>query len=319
MDKQFPRVFLITLNWNGKEWLEDCLRSALALDYPDFEVVMVDNGSTDGSVEFVRENFPSVQVVETGSNLGYARGFNAGLEFAAARGAEYFLIMNNDTVIDPGALRALVETALHQERAGFVTGKVYFYDHPDTLQTVGKNEDPITWNGSHIGWGERDVGQYDTVEEHAFLDDVMTLVDRRLYDEVGGYNPQFFLQCEEFDWQVRAKKKGWKLHYTPGAKLWHKVSMSMGGMDNPVGRYFDTRSFIVVMARHAGWRKFARYYVHDGYGTVRWFLGGLRRLDWSILKPRLARLLGFVAGTLWLIHRRPCTEVPPIIRGLRSL
>ena len=316
-DRDFPKVFVITLNWNGKEWLEDCLSSILAMDYPDFEVVMVDNGSTDGSVQFVREKFPSVHLVETGSNLGYARGFNAGLEFAASRGAEYFLIMNNDTVIDRGALKALVETALTQERAGFVTGKIYFHNHPDTLQTVGKNENPITWNGKHIGWGEKDTGQYETVEERAFIDDVITLVDRRLYDEVGGYDPQFFLQCEEFDWQVRAKEKGWKFYYTPMAKLWHRVSMSMGGMGNPIGRYFDIRSAMVVMARHAGLKRFIRYYVYIGYGTLRWFLGGVLRMDWSILKPRLAMLLGFIAGTLWLIHRRPATGVPHIIRLLK--
>ncbi|MCI0475380.1 MAG: glycosyltransferase, partial [Anaerolineales bacterium] len=103
-----PRVFVVTLNWNGKKWLEDCFTSVLALDYENFQVVMADNGSTDGSVEFVRQKFPAVQIVETGGNLGYARGLNVGLEYAAARGAEFFLIMNNDTVIDREALGALV-------------------------------------------------------------------------------------------------------------------------------------------------------------------------------------------------------------------
>ena len=104
-----PKVFAITLNWNGKKWLNDCLSSVLAMDYPNFEVVAVDNGSTDGSVDFIREKFHEVQVVETGRNLGYALGFNAGLQHAAAQGAEYFLIMNNDTVIDSQTLSALVK------------------------------------------------------------------------------------------------------------------------------------------------------------------------------------------------------------------
>ena len=234
-DNTFPKVFVITLNWNGKKWLDDCLRSIVAMDYPNFEVIMVDNGSTDGSVEFVRDRFPKMHVVETGKNLGYARGFNAGLEYAAQRGAEHFLIMNNDTVIDPGALSALVETAQNYPRAGFVTGKVYFYDQPDTLQTVGKKEDRIRWNGDHIGWVEKDMGQYERVEERIFLDDVMTLVPRRLYDEVGGYDPQFFLQAEEFDWQARAKKRGWKFYYTPKSMIWHRVSMSMGGPGTRLG------------------------------------------------------------------------------------
>lgn len=311
-----PKVFVLTLNWNGKKWLGDCLSSILAMDYPNFEVVMVDNGSTDGSVEFVRQNFPAVHVAETGSNLGYARGFNAGLEYAAVRDAAYFLIMNNDTVIDRGALSALVETAQTCERAGFVSGKIYFYDQPDILQTVGKREDPIVWNGDHIGWMEEDIGQYETVEERAFLDDVMTLVNRRLYDEVGGYDSQFFLQSEEFDWQARAKKQGWKFYYTPEAKLWHRVSMSMGGFGSPIGRYFDVRSKMVVMARYAGVGQFARYYVWTGFRVLNSFARGLLQLNWPRLKPRLAMLLGFFAGTFWLIHRRPSTGVPPLIRWL---
>ncbi len=277
---------------------------------------MVDNGSTDGSVQFVHENFLSVHVVETGSNLGYARGFNAGLEFAAQNGAEYFLIMNNDTVIDHNALSALVDIAQTRPSAGFITGKVYFYDQPEILQTIGKKEDPIVWSGHHIGWMEKDTGQYESVEERVFIDDVMTLVNRRLYDEVGGYDPQFFLQSEEFDWQARAKMKGWKFYYTPRAKLWHRVSMSMGGFGNPIGRYFDIRSQMVVIARHRSLNQFIRYYICTGFQVLNSFIRGLLRFNWVRLKPRLAMLLGFIAGTFWLIHRQPATKVPVIIRNL---
>jgi GT2 family glycosyltransferase len=314
-----PKVFVITLNWNGKKWLEDCLASVLAMDYPNFEVVMVDNGSTDESVAFVRQKFPSVHVVENGKNLGYARGFNAGLEYAAKRGTEYFMIMNNDTVIDRAALSALVETAHAFRKAGFVTGKIYFYDRPETFQSVGKKEDPIVWGGDHIGWGEKDVGQYETSEERVFLDDVMTLVDRRLYDEVGGYDPQFFLQAEEFDWQARAKQKGWKFYYTPKAKLWHRVSMSMGGGGSPIGRYFDVRSTMVVMARYFRLWRFLRYYIYTLYKVTDNLFRGLAQLDGDKIKPRLAMWLGFWAGTLWLIHRQPATRVPPLILRLANL
>jgi GT2 family glycosyltransferase len=311
-----PKVFVVTLNWNGKKWLGDCLSSILAMDYPNFEVVVVDNGSTDGSVEFVHEQFPQIHVVELGSNLGYARGFNAGLEYAAKSGAEYFLIMNNDTVIDRGALSALVETASKYDRAGFVTGKVYLYDHPSMLQSVGKEEDPIVWSGNLIGFMEEDKGQYDEVAERIFIDDVFTLVSRSLYDEVGGYDPQYYLQAEEFDWQVRARKKGWKFYYTPYAKVWHRVSMSMGGIGNSVGRYFDTRSCMVVMARHAKFFKFTKYYFYTGYKVTNSLLRGLAQLDMSKIRPRLAMWLGFVTGTFWLVHRRPSTRVPWFINKL---
>ena len=311
-----PKVFVVTLNWNGLKWLPDCLDSVLKMDYPNFEVIVADNGSTDGSQALVRENFPNVHLVENGANLGYARGFNSGLAYAAKHGADYFLIMNNDTVIDHGALSALVETAQVQEQAGFVSGKVYFYDRPDTFQTVGKKEDPIVWNGDHIGWMAKDIGQFETVAERVFLDDVMTLVDRRLYDQVGGYDDQFFLQAEEFDWQARAKADGWKFYYTPKARLWHRVSMSMGGAGSPIGRYFDTRSRMVVMARYLSPRRFLRFYVQTLFQVTDGLLRGLAQLNSRKIKPRLAMWLGFWAGTLWLVHRQPATGVPPLIRVL---
>lgn len=312
-----PKVAVITLNWNGERWLGDCLSSVLAMDYPNFELVVVDNGSTDRSVELIRENYPQVSIVEMSSNLGYARGFNAGLEYAAAHGAEYFLIMNNDTVIDKTALSALMAIAQSQPKAGFITGKIYYFDHPDILQTVGKKEDHVRWNGDHIGIGEKDIGQYETVEERIFLDDVMTLVSRKMYDILGSYNPQFFLQCEEFDWQARAKKKGWRFYYTPKAKLWHRVSMSMGGEGNPIGRYFDIRSHMVAMAQNAGIRRFLRYYFWTGFKVTGSFFKGLLQFNRVKIIPRLARWLGFVGGTFWLIHRRPATGVPRIIQWIR--
>ncbi len=316
MSNRAPKVIVITLNWNGKKWLADCLDAVQTLDYPNYEVVLVDNGSTDDSVATVKSRYPAIHVIETGSNLGYSRGFNAGMAFAATLGAEYFLIMNNDTVIDPMALAALVETAQTQERAGFVTGKIYFHDTPHTLQTVGKKEDPILWNGNHIGWGEEDAGQYDQPAERAFVDDVMVLVNRRVYDELGGYDVQYYLQGEGFDWQVRAKKKGWKTYYTPNAKLWHKVSQSMGGFGNPIGRYFDTRSRMVVMARHAPLHRFLLFYLHTGWKTTDSLLRGIVQRKPEKIKPRLARWLGFISGTFWLIHRQPATKVPACIQHL---
>jgi GT2 family glycosyltransferase len=311
-----PRVFVLILSYNGKRWLEECLPSVLNMHYPNFEVVVIDNGSTDGTMEYLQNEFPEVQTVVIHPNVGYACGFNAGLEYAAERGAEYFLVMNNDTVIDRGALTALVETAMTKDRAGFITGKVYFYDHPEILQTVGKQEDRIVWNGKEIGWWEKDVGQYETTTERVFADDVFTLVSRKMYDEVGGYDPAFFLQCEEWDWQIRAKKKDWRIYYTPYAKLWHRVSATTGGLGSPTIGYFLYRNRIVVIAKHGGTNRLVRYLVFEGVEVLNRFLRGLIQLNWRKLKPRLARLLGFLAGTWWLVRRQPSTRVPWLIQRL---
>ena len=309
-------VFVLILSYNGKHLLEECLPSVLGMDYPNFEVVVIDNGSSDTTQEFLRGVYPQVQTVVISPNVGYARGFNAGLEYAAERGAEYFLIMNNDTVIDRGALSALTETAIANDRAGFVSGKVLFFDCPDVLQTVGKCEHPILWNGGEIGWGEKDIGQYECVSERIFADDVYTLVNRNVYDEIGGYDAEFFLQCEEWDWQLRAKKLGWRIYYTPSAKLWHRGGATTGGLGSPISRYFLNRNWIVVMAKHADRSRFVRYYIWEGWRVLIRFLIGLAQLNCAKSKPRLAHLLGFLAGTWWLVQRRPSTGVPWLIRRM---
>ncbi|MBI5351473.1 MAG: glycosyltransferase family 2 protein [Chloroflexi bacterium] len=311
-----PKVFVLVLSYNGKQWLKDCLPSVVAMDYANFETVVIDNGSTDDTQNFLRETFPQMHVVTLQPNRGYAGGFDAGLEYAAQHGAEYFLVMNNDTVIDSHALTALVETAQLQERAGFVTGKVYFYDRRDVFQSVGKKDDPITWIGHHIGYEEKDVGQYDKVNERIFVDDIYTLVSRRMYDEIGGYDPQFYLQCEEFDWQLRAKKANWKIYYTPDAKLWHRGSASTGGLGSPIVNFFLERSRMIVFAKHASALRYIRYTVWSAFRAAYRLIWAMLQMDSFKIKARAARILGIAAGVFWLISHRPATGIPWVIQKL---
>ena len=142
--------------------------------------------------------------------------------------ARLIVVTNNDVKADCRVISELVAVAETDEKIGFVTGKVYYADQPDILQTVGKREDPILWNGGHIGNGEKDVGQYEQAAERIFADDIYMLVRRSVYEQVGGYDSVFAFQAEEFDWQARAKKHGFKIFYAPRAKIWHKVSMTIG-------------------------------------------------------------------------------------------
>lgn len=247
---QNPKVIVITLNWNGKNLLDDCISSYLANDYPNFELVVIDNGSSDGSEEYVNERYPEVTTIQTGRNLGYSAGFNVGLQYAFEDlKADYALVTNNDVFVDSKIISSLVQTAELDESIGFTIGKVYFYDKPEYFQTVGKKGDPIKWNGGHIGANEKDVGQFEQIEERTFCDDIYWLVKRELYDKTGGYDTTFFLQAEDFDWQVRAKKLGYKIVYTPNAKLWHKESVTLG-KSSPIKLYYDSRNPLIVVFKH---------------------------------------------------------------------
>jgi GT2 family glycosyltransferase len=150
-------IIVLILSYNGKELLYDSITSYLENDYDNFSVVVIDNGSTDGTMEFVNRNWPSVKVLRTDINLKYSGGFNLGIEYAFKEmDADYVLITNNDVKVDKHAISALFETANSDPKIGFTTGKVYYYDQPEIFQTVGKFENPIRWNGDHIGAGEKD-------------------------------------------------------------------------------------------------------------------------------------------------------------------
>ena len=254
-----PKVIILTLNYNGKHLLDDCIESYLANDYPSFELVVIDNGSRDGSLDYVSKKFPQVLLISNANNLGYSGGFNVGLKYAfEEKKADYVLITNNDVKADIRVISELVKVALTDEKIGFVTGKVYYFEQPEILQSVGKEEDPIRWNGDHLGGREKDTGQYNEISERPFIDDIFTLVSSRLYSETGGYDTTFFLQGEEYDWQARAKKLDYKLFYTPYAKIWHKESMTLG-KTSPLKAYYDARNPLIVIMKHRSVKFYRKY------------------------------------------------------------
>jgi len=291
------KVIVLILSYNGKQLLEDSISSYLLNDFPNFEVVAIDNGSNDGTKEWVEKNYPDVFVLRTEKNLGYSGGFNLGLEYAFnTKNADYVLITNNDVKADSKVITELVKVAETDPMIGFVTGKVYYYDRPDILQTVGKFEDPIRWNGEHIGNKEVDGGQYDQIAERVFADDIFMLVSRKLYEETGGYETTFRFQAEEFDWQARAKESGYKIYYTPYAKIWHKESMTIGKW-SPFKAFYDARNPMLVILKHKSPDYFRRYFWYHFRKSI--FKGSL--LSLKQLKPRIAFALwrGFLSGLIW--------------------
>jgi hypothetical protein len=176
---------------------------------------------------------------------------------------------------------------------GFVTGKVYFYDQPDTLQTVGKEYSDLVWNGKHIGGMERDDGRFDQISERCFVDDIFTLVRKSVFDDVGAYETTFFLQCEEWDWQARAKEKGYKIYYTPHAKIWHKDSMTIGKW-SPTKAYYDARNPGIVIMKYKDFEFFKRYFwFHTKNcfkGFIRHFIKGQPVISFALLRGYFSML-----------------------------
>jgi GT2 family glycosyltransferase len=301
---ELPRVSVITLNWNGKDDTIDCIASLQKLTYPNYDIVVVDNGSTDGSVSALRAQYPNITIIENGRNLGYAEGFNEGLRYAYASCADYLLILNNDTIVDPSVLTALIRVAETDRKIGFVSGKVYFQAQPNMLETVGRYNHPLLIAGQLVGLEEIDRGQYDQLKEYDFLDDVFLLVRRETFAETGGYDPNFFLYYEETDWCIRVRKAGYKLVYTPEAKIWHKHSRSSGGERSTTWMYYMTRNQIVFLRRNASNGAFARAMGHLA-------ISGLNKVARCVKHRRFdmigAYFRGLGSGLLWVLGygRRP--------------
>ena len=296
-------VYVLILNWNGKQLTIDCIQSILKSNYPNFRIVVIDNGSIDSSVAILREEFGDrITILENGANLGYSRGFNVGLRYGfKEKNADYCLVMNNDTIIDSQTISEMVKVAETDDRIGFVTGKVYYYGNPNVLQTVGKKEDPIRWNGDHMGNKEIDKGQYDRISERCFVDDIYTLISKKLYQDTGGYSPLFFLQGEEYDWQARAKRLGYKIMYTPFAKLWHKESMTLG-RDSAKKAYFDARNPMLVILLHQSPDFFKKYFWYHLYYDI--FRSSLISLKQGKMINALAKWQGFFSGLKWALKNR---------------
>jgi len=305
-DNIFPKVFILVLSYNGKKLLDDCLSSYLQSDYYNQEVIVIDNGSTDGTKEYVEECYPLVTVIRLEKNRGYSGGLNFGLEYAFKRNnADNVLITNNDVKADDKVVSELVKIARRDEKIGFVTGKVYYFDQPEILQTVGKKEDPVKWNGGHIGNKEKDTGQYDEIKERFFADDIFMLVSKQLYFDTGGYDTTFKFQSEEFDWQARAKKKGYKIYYTPFAKIWHKDSMTIGKR-SAFKSYYDSRNPMIVILKHKSAEFFRRYFWQH-------FINSILRQSISVviksfeIKKAFKIWQGFMSGLIWGFRNKKFT------------
>jgi GT2 family glycosyltransferase len=286
MQSQSPEIAVIVLTWNNITDTLDCLHSLQKLDYPNFRVLLVDNASSDDTVPVVQQKFPCVQIVENERNLGYAEGNNIGIRHALRGGADFIFILNNDTVIDPTALRVLVSTAQSSPEAVVFCPKIYLYDVPNQIMFAGATWDPETALFKYIGLGEEEKGRYETLSETETASGSAMLVRSSSIQTIGYFDPRFFLLWEELDWCSRAQRIGYKMLFVPGAKVWHKVSRSFGG-PSPQYHYYFTRNRLLWFERNLRGRQRVRAFVRCAKETY-W---GMLESRWNSKSARERAIL----------------------------
>ena len=215
------KVSAIVVNWNGRDVTKDCIESLLEQDYPDLEIIISDNGSTDGSVEILRGCFPLVKWVENGENLGFGPAVNRGIEVGLG---DYFIFLNNDLVLQKDAIRELVRVLDNDNKIGAVVPKILYYEKPDTINSFGVR---VNYTGvccpNLIGCKDSDdLKSFETACGGIFM------FRRDVFKEVGGFDPNLFLYHEDHDLSWRIRLAGWSLQVLPSAVIHHRYQFNKG-------------------------------------------------------------------------------------------
>ena len=260
-DFQDPLVCIVLVNWNGWPDTLDCLSSLEALRYPRFEIVLIDNGSDDDSVERIQAEYPALTLLQKDHNTGFTGGHNAGIAFALNHGAEYILLLNNDTVVDPDFLTHMVAAARADGRIGGLTPKIYFLEPRDEKVLWSAGGEVALWlaRSGNRGRGQRDAGQYDALRETDYAPGCCVLMSRTAVETVGLLDDAYFAYFEDTDWSLRARAGGFKIVVVPQAEIWHAVGASSNketgkeGKQSPFVHYLGARNQLWFIRAHASW------------------------------------------------------------------
>jgi len=265
-----PLISVVILNWNGKEELHCCIQSVQEQTYPNLEILLVDNGSSDGSASYIRSVFPDLRLIVNTENLGYGGGNNRGIREAKG---EYVLILNNDTEVERECIKRLWKCMESDRETGITTPKILLFGRTDTVDAAGLAVYP---DGLSIGRGHLEPqAKYSQREEVFTGSGCASLFRREMLDEIGLFDEDFFAYAEDTDLGWRARLAGWKAYYVPEAVVYHHHSKKFG-------TYSSRKAFLVERNRiWVAWKNFppSLLCLWPFYTLIRYFYQGAAALS----------------------------------------
>ncbi|OGC22155.1 hypothetical protein A3J90_02175 [candidate division WOR-1 bacterium RIFOXYC2_FULL_37_10] len=243
-----PKVTIIILNWNQEKDTMECLNSIANITYVNYGIILVDNGSKDGSPDNIHKKFPDIEIIRNTYNVGFAEGNNIGIRRALELKNDFILLLNNDTVLEPEFLDVLVNLAINSE-SGISSPKTMFYHNREKIWFVGGGYLPIIKKPFHYYYNQKDIGQVENIKEIEWVSGCCMLIKKAVFEKIGLLDSDYFNNYEDVDFCKRAQMAGFKIMIVPKAKIYHKFAASMGGKFSPFYTYFRTRNNLLFFKK----------------------------------------------------------------------
>ncbi|HML05513.1 MAG TPA: glycosyltransferase family 2 protein [Methanobacterium sp.] len=334
-----PNVSIIILNWNGWEDTIECLESIFKINYPNYSVIVVDNGSEDDSIKKIKDycngkletnspffeytsgnkpinftefftdeletNTPKIDIanclfiMKNKKNYGFADGNNIGIRFALNYlHSDYFLLLNNDTVVDNDFINDMVKVSESDDKIGLVGPKIYSYDRPKEIQSTGFE---IRWSSGEIasiGHTEIDNGQFNEIKNVDCVSGCAMLVKKEVIQKLGDYlDHEYFLYYEDMDACVRVNKAGYEINYVPGSKIWHKTSSTSKKASKTAG-FYTSRNVFIFMKKYATKNQYSTFLIYYFLYKL-WYSIALNTVYYRDLVAFIPVIKGTTQGLKW--------------------
>lgn len=246
-----PLVTVIILNWNGKDDTVECLESLRKVTYPNYKVLLVDNASTDGFAEYFKGKYPDIEIIVNPENLGFAGGNNVGIRHALQQGADYLLLLNNDTVVYPDFLGGLVDVGESDARAAIMGPKICFYSDPEKVWSAGGTINMFTGRIGNDGEGLAQGG-LKGVREVDYVSGCALLIKSGVAGHIGPMDEDYFLYFEEADWNLRARRLGYACVMDNDVRILHKSGAAVKKIKGS-DYYYTVRNLPRFVSRNGKW------------------------------------------------------------------
>lgn len=294
------KISVILVNYNGKTYNDNCIRSILQSTLKDrLQIVVVDNDSTDDSLNDLKESWgqnQQIHIIELDQNYGFSKANNEGIKWSITNGIYKFLLLNNDTEIEPDTIEKMLE--IQKGTSGIVVPKVLYADKPDTIWCAGGEFTPIIRKPKQSGINQTDMGQFDENRQCEFANGCCLLLTKEIVDQIGYLDESFFLYYEDTEYSFRALKSNIPVWYCANAVVYHKVNGSTQGNEKPANAYYITRNWLRCNQMYMSREGFWWFQVYFLFNRMAWIFIWTVKRKRSMIRAVLSGVQDFKKGRI---------------------